>query len=141
MGSKDALLQQLSLFTLSELGRNIDLSDDKKVLQGIIGLFDSKDEDIKYSAAVALGGISLGNVDHYLPIVIDTIKNKKEYQYLLLNTLKEIITGGDKTAHSILEAKGILEFLFKFSETQNENLRQIVAECIGTSPSIFLIPR
>jgi hypothetical protein len=126
---------------LSELGRKIDFSSDKKVLDVIVGLFDSKDEDVKYSAAVALGGISLGKVEHYLPIVIETIINKKEHQYLLLNTLKEIIVGGDKTAHSILEAKGILEFLFKFSETQNENLRQSVAECIGIPLIPWLIHR
>mmetsp|Transcript_25555 Transcript_25555/g.22579 ORF Transcript_25555/g.22579 Transcript_25555/m.22579 type:complete len:433 (+) Transcript_25555:2434-3732(+) len=130
--SKDPLVQQLSLLALSELGKKIDLSGDKTVLNTVLELFNSNDEDTKINASIALGGITLGNVSVYLPTVIDLLNNKKDFQYLLLNTLKEVITQGDKTVYEIIKKQNLINFLFDYSETSNENLRQIVAECIGS---------
>lgn len=59
ISQKDVLVQQLSLISLSELGRKSDLSSDKKLFDSVLGLFQSEDEDTKYYASVALGGICL----------------------------------------------------------------------------------
>lgn len=131
MGSKDVLGQQLSLLSLSELGRKCDLSNNKPLFESVLNLFQAEDEDTKYYASVALGGICLGNIRHFLPIVIGLLNEKKDYQYLLLNTLKEIITHGSIEAYETLKKENFITFLFDYSETPNENLRQIVAECIG----------
>ena len=59
---------------------------------------------------------------------------------MLLNTLKEVITHGSVEVYEILKKEGFITFLFDYSETPNENLRQIVAECIGISSFInFLL--
>ena len=128
---KDLLVQQLSLISLSELGRNSDLSSDKKLFDSILSLFQSEDEDTKYYASVALGGVCLGNITYFLPIVIDLLNKQKDFQYLLLNALKEIITRGNIQVYQLLKKENFISFLFNYSETPNENLRQIVAECIG----------
>jgi len=128
---KDLLVQQLSLISLSELGRKSDLSGDKKLFDSILSLFQSEDEDTKYYASVALGGICLGNITYFLPIVIDLLNKQKDFQYLLLNALKEIITRGNVEVYQLLKKENFISFLFNYSETPNENLRQIVAECIG----------
>ena len=136
--STESLVQQLSLLSLSELGKEIDLSSDKKVIETVIALFGSNDEDTKYNASIALGGIALGNINHYLPMVLELINEKKEYQYLLLNTLKEIIIHGNKETFEILKKQNIHKFLFDYTETPDENLRQIVAECIGKNSSLII---
>ena len=128
---KDLLVQQLSLISLSELGRKSDLSSDKKLFDSILSLFQSEDEDTKYYASVALGGVCLGNITYFLPIVIDLLNKQKDFQYLLLNALKEIITRGNIQVYQLLKKENFISFLFNYSETPNENLRQIVAECIG----------
>ena len=56
---QDVLVQQLSLISLSELGRQSDLSSDKTLFESVFNLFNAEDEDTKYYASVALGGICL----------------------------------------------------------------------------------
>jgi cullin-associated NEDD8-dissociated protein 1 len=131
VNQKDVLVQQLSLISLSELGRQSDLSSDKTLFESVFNLFNAEDEDTKYYASVALGGICLGNIQYFLPIIIDLLGKKKEYQYLLLNSLKEVITRGSVVVYELLKKENFISFLFNYSETPNENLRQIVAECIG----------
>ena len=58
---QDVLVQQLSLISLSELGRQSDLSSDKTLFESVFNLFNAEDEDTKYYASVALGGICLVN--------------------------------------------------------------------------------
>lgn len=128
---KDPKLQQLSLLSVGEFGRICDLSGDKKLFDSVLALFDVQDEETKQTASVALGGICLGNIKRCLPMVIQLMNEKKDYQYLLLATLKEVITHTSYQVYEILKEQKFINFLFDYSETPNENLRPIVAECIG----------
>ena len=64
-------------------------------------------------------------------MVIQLMNEKKDYQYLLLATLKEIITHTSFQVYEILKEQKFINFLFDYSETPTETLRPIVAECIG----------
>ena len=44
-----------------------------------------------FSAAYALGNISVGNLSFFLPLVLREIQSHVKRQYLLLHSLKEII--------------------------------------------------
>ena len=79
--------------TLCEIGKKVNLCDNKNIFDGVLGLINDKNEkidDIRQYASIAFGGISLGNLDYALPIIINLIESGKE-GYLMLNTLKEII--------------------------------------------------
>ena len=94
-------------------------------------LFDSKEESTKLAASVALGGIGLGNTKSILIYIINLIKTKPEYQFLLLNSIKEIILHCDAQTYNIMKSEQLVPFLFNFAENSNESLRHIVSECIG----------
>ena len=53
-----------------------------------------------------------------------------ENQYLLLNTLKEIVQNSDYFTQSLLD---MIPFLFEFSLNKDESVKNILAECIGSN--------
>lgn len=57
--STEAITKQVSLLTIAEIGKKIKFDDNKGLLNLIITLFQTKEEDTKYYAAVALGGIAV----------------------------------------------------------------------------------
>ncbi|CAG8545270.1 6413_t:CDS:10, partial [Paraglomus occultum] len=135
----------LSLLTLGEIGRRIDLSSHADIYQSVLHLFSAPSEEVKSAAAFALGNISVGNVRKYLPIVISEIKNDPKKRYLLLHALKEIITRysneeGVKDLGPFAES--IWNILFDSGEGVEEGTRNVVAECVGkltmANPNKFL---
>ena len=52
--------------------------------------FNHSSEDVKSAASYALGNMSLGNLQHYLPFVLNEIETRPKSQYLLLHSLKEV---------------------------------------------------
>lgn len=48
-------------------------------------------EELKSSASYALGGIAIGNLQQYLPFILNEIESQPKLQYLLLHSLKEVI--------------------------------------------------
>ena len=46
------------------------------------------------SASYALGSVSAGNLQLYLPVILQEIEAKPRRQYLLLHSLKEVREGG-----------------------------------------------
>ena len=55
----------MSLLTIAEVGKKITFDDNKGLLSMIVTLFQSKEEDTKYYAAVALGGIAVVTLNIY----------------------------------------------------------------------------
>lgn len=53
-------------------------------------LFNSPTEEIKTIASQALGAVGAGNIEKYLPILLDEIKSQPKRQYLMLHSLKEV---------------------------------------------------
>ncbi|CAG8621887.1 9155_t:CDS:2, partial [Scutellospora calospora] len=110
-----------------------------------LGEIGPQSEDIKSAAAFALGNVSAGNVSKYLPIVISEINSDQRKRYLLLHSLKEIISrysneDGVKALGPF--ADDIWNILFQSGENIEEGTRGVVAECLGkltlANPNKFL---
>ncbi|CAG8825524.1 6645_t:CDS:2, partial [Gigaspora rosea] len=96
----------------------------------ILTLFTAQSEDIKSAAAFALGNVSAGNVSKYLPIVISEINSDQMKRYLLLHSLKEIISRySNKDGVKALGpfADDIWNILFQSGENIKEGTRGVVA--------------
>jgi len=124
-----------SLLCLGEIGRRIDLSGHKNIQKTILSAFDGTEEE-RNAASFCLGCISVGNVQKFLPLLLQEIKQvETNKQYLLIQSLKEIITmastseAGRKALLPHLE--DVLKLLFENTETEEEGTRNIVAECLG----------
>ncbi len=130
---------QLNLLVSGDFGRKIDLSSMPGMAESIQHIynlsFDSSNEDIKHAAALALGRASVGAVDAFLPgILSDLEESSGKKQYLLLSSLRECIhcfreQGGGGLSSSISK---ILPHLEKNCESDEEGVRLMVAECLGS---------
>ncbi len=112
-----------------------DLSDIPPLKQTILDGFNDPGEEVKSAASYALGNISLGNLKEYLPFVLGEIETQPKRQYLLLHSLKEIISAQSLTADSVRVlgpyVLPIWQQLFKHCECEEEGTRNVVAECLG----------
>ena len=70
-----------------------DLSTHTALLDVIIGAFSSPTEEIRAAASYALGSVSAGNLQLYLPVILQEIEAKPRRQYLLQHSLKEVREG------------------------------------------------
>ncbi|GLT90694.1 hypothetical protein SLE2022_086150 [Rubroshorea leprosula] len=125
--------QHLALLCLGEIGRRKDLSSHVHIETIIIESFQSPFEEIKSAASYALGNIAVGNLSKYLPFILDQIDNQQKKQYLLLHSLKEVIVrqSVDKAEFQESSVEKILNLLFNHCESEEEGVRNVVAECLG----------
>ncbi|XP_010912657.1 cullin-associated NEDD8-dissociated protein 1 [Elaeis guineensis] len=128
--------QHLALLCLGEIGRRRDLSMHARIENIVIESFQSPFEEIKSAASYALGNIAVGNLSKYLPFILDQIDHQQKKQYLLLHSLKEVIArqSVDKAGHGELQdtyVEKILNLLFNHCESDEEGVRNVVAECLG----------
>uniref|UniRef100_A0A673GB93 Cullin-associated NEDD8-dissociated protein 1-like n=1 Tax=Sinocyclocheilus rhinocerous TaxID=307959 RepID=A0A673GB93_9TELE len=133
----------LSLLCLGEIGRFMNFEGQKELKGVIMEAFGSPNEEVKSAASFALGNICVGNLGEYLPFMLNEIGSQPKRQYLLLHSLKEMISA--LSAESLKpHVENIWDLLFKHCECAEEGTRNIVAECLGkltlVSPS-ELIPR
>jgi len=127
---KDLLQKQLALLVVNELGKQINLSGNTELVKGLFNIIVWKgDIETKHYASIALGGVSSGNLEKVLPDILSVIKQDQENNFLMLNTLKEIISINHQFNQDTL--KTILPFLFEQAATKDESLRNILSECIG----------
>ncbi|PIK52686.1 putative cullin-associated NEDD8-dissociated protein 1-like [Apostichopus japonicus] len=79
--------------------------------------------------------VSVGNLTQYLPFVLKEIETQPKRQYLLLHSLKEIITcqsSSDATVEQLTPfVSNIWSMLFNHCECPEEGTRNVVAECLG----------
>ncbi|KAJ1702873.1 hypothetical protein LUZ63_002652 [Rhynchospora breviuscula] len=126
--------QHLALLCLGEIGRRKDLSSHAQIENIVIESFQSPFEEIKSAASYALGNIAVGNLSKYLPFILNQINNQQKKQYLLLHSLKEVIarqsTAGQNELRDLYVEK-ILALLFNHCESEEEGVRNVVAECLG----------
>ncbi|GAB1606379.1 cullin-associated NEDD8-dissociated protein 1 [Argonauta hians] len=124
-----------SLLALGEIGRQIDLSGYGKIENVILESFSSQNEEIKAAASYALGNVSVGNLTYFLPFVLQEIKNQPKRQYLLLHSLKEIISCQSVNESTVDNLKPYVEdvwsMLFAHCECPEEGTRNVVSECLG----------
>ena len=103
--------------------------------QILIGTFDLPSEDIKSAAAYALGNVSAGNVEKFVPYLLSQIQANPQHGYLLLQSLKEVIISLSRHPDDFVKLKPCVEeiwsHMFQNCESTEEGKRQVVAECIG----------
>ncbi|KAL8545309.1 hypothetical protein ACS0TY_005475 [Phlomoides rotata] len=131
--STDSAKQHLSLLCLGEIGRRKDLSSHDHIENIVIESFQSSFEEIKSAASYALGNIAVGNLPKYLPFILDKIDNQQKKQYLLLHSLKEVIVrqSVEKAEFDDSSVEKITKLLFNQCESEEEGVRNVVAECLG----------
>eukprot|EP00249_Psilotum_nudum_P024642 c29247_g2_i2 orf=410-4126(+) len=131
-----AVTTLLALLCLGEIGRRKDLSFHANIESLIIELFQSPSEEIKSAASYSLGNIAVGNLSKYLPFILSHIDSQPKQQYLLLHSLKEVITRQSlyeigKVELQDADVQKILSLLFTHCESEEEGVRNVVAECLG----------
>ncbi|KAG8368925.1 hypothetical protein BUALT_Bualt15G0097100 [Buddleja alternifolia] len=131
--STNSAKQHLALLCLGEIGRRKDLSSHDHIENIVIESFQSPFEEIKSAASYALGNIAVGNLPKYLPFILDKIDNQQKKQYLLLHSLKEVIVrqSVDKAEFDDSNVEKITSLLFNHCESEEEGVRNVVAECLG----------
>ncbi|KAL9174874.1 hypothetical protein ABFS82_02G079200 [Erythranthe guttata] len=131
--STNSAKQHLSLLCLGEIGRRKDLSSHDHIENIVIDSFQSPFEEIKSAASYALGNIAVGNLPKYLPFILDKIDNQQKKQYLLLHSLKEVIVrqSVEKAEFDNSSVEKITSLLFNHCESEEEGVRNVVAECLG----------
>ncbi|CAM6099751.1 unnamed protein product [Calypogeia fissa] len=126
----------LSLLCLGEIGRRKDLSMHLNIQNVIVSSFQSPSEEIKGAASYALGNIAVGNLAQYLPFILSQIDTQSKLQYLLLHSLKEVIARQSfdevgKVEFQATDVQKILSLLFTHCQSEEEGVRNVVAECLG----------
>ncbi|PPQ63540.1 hypothetical protein CVT24_004770 [Panaeolus cyanescens] len=131
----------LSLSIVGELGRFIDMSQQKEVFNLVIELFSSEAEETRSAAAFAAGNIAIGNLQQFLPTIISMVQSDQKRRLLALHAAKEVVT---HCSRGQLEAVADLLWgpLFDNSQTTEEATRNVAAACLGklatTHPSKYL---
>ena len=87
---KKSQSQSNDCLQFSDLSKNTGLKDI------ILESFNHANGEVKSAASYALGNISLGNLQAYLPFVLHEIETKPKRQYLLLHSLKEVSRIGQR---------------------------------------------
>lgn len=126
----DDARQCLALFILAEIGLRL---GEKSPLSPDLFLQQFRDEPDKVSlaAATALGRAGAGNVPRFLPIILNSAKGAGSQQYLLLQSIRQILSQVVDSAINISEYEAeIWELLFTAS--QNEDNKATCAEAIGS---------
>lgn len=123
------------LLTIGEIGRYFNLNTIEALPQTILSCFASPSEDVKAAASHALGAIAVGNLTHYLPFILQEIEAQPKRQYLLLHSLKEVITSLSTTKQGLEQLMPsvpvIWQQMIKHCECSEEGSRNVVAECLG----------
>ncbi|KAJ8879876.1 hypothetical protein PR048_020493 [Dryococelus australis] len=137
-----------ALLVIGEIGRHVDLSSIGNLKQVILQSFSSQSEEVKSAASYTLGSVAVGNLPQYVPFVLQEIETQPRRQYLLLHSLKEIISYQSATPEGIQAlhpfVPAIWHQLFRHCECGEEGMRNVVAECLGRLTLIdpaSLLPR
>lgn len=127
----------LILLSLGEIGKLRDLHGAQDLIEVVLEAFDSGSEDVKSAASYALGCLTVGNRDKFLPIILQEIEAKNKRLYLALHSLREVISSGQ-----LQQCDSIWELLMNNCACPEEGTRNVVSECLGKltllNPSILL---
>uniref|UniRef100_A0AAX7USI8 TATA-binding protein interacting (TIP20) domain-containing protein n=1 Tax=Astatotilapia calliptera TaxID=8154 RepID=A0AAX7USI8_ASTCA len=81
-------------------------------------------------SSCALGSMAVGCLSDYLPFLLKEISAQPRRQYLLLHSLKEVISVCPASSLSP-HVESVWALLFQNCECQEEGTRNLVAECLG----------
>ncbi|RLO07596.1 hypothetical protein DYB28_000406 [Aphanomyces astaci] len=133
IGGSDVEQTHVALFCLGEFGRVTNVASFGDVRALILGCFQTgkTSEEVKHAAAFALGSVCVGNMSVYLPTILDELTHDSgAHVYLLLSALKEVLST-KKTDVVNQYVSAVLPVLNKHCESDEEGVRNMVAECLG----------
>ncbi|CAI4223058.1 unnamed protein product [Auanema sp. JU1783] len=147
-GSTDQI-RLFCIHAIGELGRRCPSAfDESNVNPGelMISAFNSPQEDLKAAAAHAIGALAVGNLNKYLPFILNQIQTEPKRQYLLLHSLKEVIAydSDDLSAIELLKNRidEVWKVLINHAHCAEEGTRNVVSECMGklcvVAPGVIL---
>ncbi|PNP45918.1 hypothetical protein TGAM01_v204331 [Trichoderma gamsii] len=119
----------LALAVLGESGMRL---GDKSPLkpQLFLDQFHSEPDKVSLAAAIALGRAGSGNIPEYLPIILKTMEGGGNTQYLLIQSIKEILQSiSSQSADLRGYATPIWDQLLAASSNADNKI--ICAECVG----------
>lgn len=120
----------LALLCLGEVGRSGSLGGIKEAQAVILEAFSSSSEEIKTAASSALGSMAVGSLNECLPFLLKEFTSQSKRQYLLLNSLKEVISACPASSLSP-HLESIWALLVQNCQSPEEGTRNLVAECLG----------
>jgi len=124
-----------SLLAIGETGRGADLAQLGDLKAALLAAFNHTSEEVKSAASYALGNIALGNLAEYLPFILHQIGSQPRRQYLLLHSLKEVISAQSSSSSGVASlaayVPSIWDQLYRHCECTEEGTRNVVAECLG----------
>lgn len=93
----------------------------------------SDSDDMKSLISHTLGYLSVGNLSYYVPLILQELNRTPSYQYYLLMALREIFLIAVKEKLNLDEyISDIIQNLFQFLSSEEENVRTILAESLGS---------
>merc|ERR1719198_2098830 len=104
-----------ALQCLGEIGAQNDLSSHAKLIDRLLEGFASSADDVKNTAAFALGNIAAGNLSFYLPLLLNQVK-ASQHQYLLLYARSANVTW------QVEHIEQMLSCLFDFAERDEDGV-------------------
>ncbi|KAK0720538.1 armadillo-type protein [Lasiosphaeris hirsuta] len=127
--SGDQARASLALSVLGEaglrLGTNFPLQP-----QLFLSQFNKDFDKVSLSAAVALGRAGAGNVSLYLPVILQAMKTEGSTQYLLLQSIKEVLQQAALSSTDISKYSTLIWDQILASSGVDDN-KAVCAECIG----------
>lgn len=82
-----------------------------------------------------MGVVSVSNPKKYLQYILEEVEEQPTRRYLLLRSLKELITSLSQSSNDekklLRLVPSILPVLIKYCECSEEGTRNVVAECLG----------
>ncbi|TEA21976.1 Cullin-associated NEDD8-dissociated protein 1, C-terminal part [Colletotrichum sidae] len=92
--------------------------------------FHDEPDKVSISAAIALGRAGSGNVSAYLPVILDTMQKGGNTQYLLIQSIKEILQHVTVLSAEVGKFAGPIWQHLLAASTIPDN-RVVCAECVG----------
>ncbi|CAH0695118.1 unnamed protein product [Spodoptera exigua] len=124
-----------ALLALAEIGRHLDLSSIPNLKEALLSSFTPSSEEVKSAASYALGSVAVGNLPEFLPFILGEIEAQPKRQYLLLHSLREIISCESCTPEGVEALRPFIPEIWvqlsKHCQCAEEGSRNVVAECLG----------
>jgi len=137
---------ELSLLALGETGKYMDLSQTPGFCETLLRQLESSLDETRLAAALALGYATVGAMSTLLKVVIDHVQQAgtsakgQKTQYLLLTSLREVITSGigrknpndrSLSEHLRPHVPRVLPILSQYADSEEESVRNVVSESLG----------
>ncbi len=137
-----------AIYVLAEVGRQKDASEFPNMVEVLAEALDAPSRNVGLAASYGLGSVAIGNLSTYLPFILNDMKKNPKRQLLLLQAIKEIVSGqGGQSAQLRLSLSAsvggtaaqdiavhldtLLPILLEHASASDDLTRGAVSECLG----------